>query len=361
MRAIAVRSNDPHKKVVREAVRVLLEGGIVAFPTETVYGLVVDATNQEARDRLYALKGRDAHKACAYLLPDRDVATRHVPAIPAPAARIADAFWPGPVTLVLPTEDGTLVGLRLPSEALPRALAREVGRPLLQTSANKSGEPAAINAAGVVAGVGSGIDLILDSGRSPGGRASTVVQCDARTFKILREGAVPAAELTRAATDLYISICTGNICRSPLAEALFRREAAEHLDCDQDEVVSYGYRFGSCGTAGLSGHPASDHSIKVGEELGVDLTAHRARPMSESMIAEARGFHCLAQRHKDHLIVQHPKRAGHCQILSPDGEDIPDPIGASLKTYRGVGKLIEAAVQDRIEEVLSGDLQPSDT
>ena len=361
MRTIAVRSSDPHKKVVREAVRVILEGGIVAFPTETVYGLVVDATNREACDRLYALKGRDAHKACAYLLPDRESATRHVPEIPAPAARIADAFWPGPVTLVLPAEDGTLVGLRLPSEALPRALAREVGRPLLQTSANKSGEPAAINAAGVLAGLGSGIDLILDSGRSPGGRASTVVQCDARTFKILRAGAVPAAELTRAATDLYISICTGNICRSPLAEALFRREAAERLDCDQDDVVSYGYRFGSCGTAGLSGHPASDYSIKVGEELGLDLSAHRARPMGESMIAEARGFYCLAQHHKDHLIVGHPERMGDGQILSPDGQDIPDPMGSSLRTYRRVGKQIEAAVRDRIKEILPGDLQTSDT
>ena len=188
-----------------------------------------------------------------------------------------------------------------------------------------------------------------------------MVQCDARTFKILRAGAVPTAELIRAATDLYVSICTGNICRSPLAEALFRREAAGHLDCDQDDVVSYGYRFGSCGTAGLSGHPASDYSIKVGEELDVDLSAHRARPLSESMIAEARGFHCLAQQHKDHLIVQHPARANDYQILSTDGQDIPDPIGASLKTYRLVGKQIEAAVQDRIEEILSGDLQPSDT
>jgi tRNA threonylcarbamoyl adenosine modification protein (Sua5/YciO/YrdC/YwlC family) len=361
VRTIAVRSNDPHKKVVREAVRVLLEGGIVAFPTETVYGLVVDATNKAACDRLYALKGRGAEKACAFLLPDRDAAGQHVPRIPAPAARIADAFWPGPVTLVLPGQDGTLVGLRLPSEALPRALAREVGRPLLQTSANKSGQPAAINAAGVAAALGSGLDLILDSGRSPGGRASTVVQCDAHTFKILRAGAVPAAELTRAATDLYLSICTGNICRSPLAEALFRREAAQRLDCDQDDVVSYGYRFGSCGTSGLPGHPASDHSIRVGKELGVDLSAHRGRPMSESVIAEAHAVYCLARHHQDELIVEFPSRVRDCQILRPDGQDIPDPIGRSLKTYRLVAKQIEAAVQNRIEEILSGDLQPSDT
>ena len=355
MRALRVKATDPSRKVMREAVRVLLEGGIVGFPTETVYGLAADASNPDARAKLYSAKGRNAEKACAYLLPTRESLAQYLPGLPPLAERLADAFWPGPVTLGVPDPDGVLVGLRLPSETLPRVLAREAGIPLLQTSANRSGAPAALNAAAVAAAVGKHVDLILDSGRSPGGRASSVVHCDDRRFRILRSGAVPESEILRAATDLYVVACTGNICRSPLGEALLRHEASRLLRCESDDVVGHGFRFASCGTMGLPGEPASEHSVMTGAELGVDITQHRSRPLSVPLLREAKVVYALARNHVNLLQPHFKEDPEKLQLLSPDGEDIQDPIGCSLRIYRRVARQINEACRARMEEILAKD------
>jgi len=355
VRALRVKASDPSRKVIREAVRVLREGGIVAFATETVYGLAADAGNEKARAKLFAAKGRDPEKSCAYLLPTRESLTQHLPGLPPLAERLADAFWPGPVTLVVPMENGNLVGLRLPSETLPRVLAREAGTPLLQTSANRSGAPAALNAAAVAAALGDKVDLILDSGRSPGGRASSVVHCDDRQFRILRVGAVPESEILRAATDLYVVACTGNICRSPLGEALLRHEAARLLRCETDEVMNHGFRFASCGTMGLPGEPASAHSVTTGSELGVDLSDHRSRAVTGTLLREARVVYALARNHVNLLLPYVKDDPEKVQLLSPDGADIADPIGCSLRIYRRVARQISEACRTRMEEILAGD------
>ena len=160
-----------HDAIAR-AVAVLRSGGIVAFPTETVYGICVNAADPAAVNRLYAAKGRQASRACAFLLADRDSADALVPELPILAHRLTEAFWPGPLTLIVP-HAGATVGLRLPAHGLARALAAEAGSPLLQSSANRSGEPAALNAAGVEAALGDSVDLLLDGGR---GELNAVLQ-----------------------------------------------------------------------------------------------------------------------------------------------------------------------------------------
>lgn len=352
MRRIQVQVRSPAPEALREATEVLARGGIVAFPTETVYGLAVDAGNAAARDRLYRVKGRDARKACAYLLPSREAALAHVPALPRLAARIADAFWPGPVTLVVPDAEGTLVGLRLPLEVLPRAMAAAAGRPLLQTSANRSGQPAALNAAGVVQALGEEVDLLLDGGRSPGGRASTVVACSERLFTILREGAVPGAEIAAAACDLYLVACTANVCRSPLAAALLRKEAAAALGCEEEDVVRHGYRFESFGIMAVAGQVATDHAITVGREHGVDLSGHASRPFSITLVKQARRVFCLARNHEAFLQPYFHDRPGDLLPLSPDGREIDDPYGRPLGAYRRAAEVIAKACEERIEEMI---------
>ena len=359
MRRLKVNGPGAPKEAVAAARKVLRAGGLVAFPTETVYGLCVDATIPAAVKKLYAAKGRDMRKACAVLVASRAAAEKMTGGLPSIAARLADHFWPGPVTLVVPGRRGNLVGLRLPRPALPRAIARAVGRPLLQTSANRAGQPAALNGAGVVAALGDEVDLLLDTGRAPGGQSSTVVRCDGKTYAVLREGAVPTATIADAAERLIMIVCTGNLCRSPVAEVMMRDRLAAELECETDDLARHGFRVESFGTMGLVDKPATDHSVTVAAEHGLDLGAHRSRPFSHGLINASDTIFCLARGHREFLIPYLQERPDALQMLHPKGKEIHDPYGRSLKVYRKTGEQIAKAVSERAKE-LAGTAEEED-
>ncbi|MGQ0614635.1 MAG: L-threonylcarbamoyladenylate synthase [Planctomycetaceae bacterium] len=353
MRTLRVNNSASDPSAVAEAVAVLAKGGVIAFPTETVYGLAVDASNPEAVRRMYAVKGRDARKLCALLLPDRAAAERHAPPLPPFASRLADRFWPGPLTLIVPGHDGETVGFRLPDAPIALALARAAGHPLLQTSANRSGEPAGLNAAAVASTLGTEVDLILDGGRCPLRVSSTVVRCDAARYAILRQGAVSAQHVVEAASDLTLLACTGNLCRSPMAEAFLRQEAAEELGCAPEELVWHGHRFGSFGVLAAAGMPPTEETIRAAKEMGADVSAHRSRPFALDLVASARRVVTLARNHQDFLLPYFVDRPDDLLALRPDGRDVADPMGKSLATYRRVAKEIREACRARAQELFS--------
>lgn len=186
---------------IEAAIAAIRAGELVALPTETVYGICC-ALEADALERLVAAKGRGAEKGITLLI-DRLAQARPLAIVPPAAARLANAFWPGPLTLVLPlraevalpllvTGGRPTVGVRVPDMATPRRLARQLG-PLPLTSANRSGEPDATDAAAVDRAVGGQLALILDGGPSPGGTPSTVVAVEAGATdvaEILRQGAL---------------------------------------------------------------------------------------------------------------------------------------------------------------------------
>jgi L-threonylcarbamoyladenylate synthase len=196
-----------------EAVAVLRSGGVIALPTDTVYGIAVALENPGGIEQLYAAKSRPPDKAIALLLADVDQAAE-IGELSEAARALAGAFWPGGLTLVVPRRTdrplpaaltgGALapgeivtVGLRVPAHATPRALAAALG-PLPTTSANRSGEPEARDADEIEAILGDAIDLILDGGPSAGGLASTVVDLSDADLRILRHGAVPESAIRRS-------------------------------------------------------------------------------------------------------------------------------------------------------------------
>jgi len=183
------------------AVEVLREGGIVALPTDTVYGIAVSLATPGGIERLFHVKRRPPDKGVMLLLDDARQAVR-AGTIPAAAAALMAACWPGGLTVVVPqrhdvrwpaalTGGSPTIGLRVPDHDAPRALARAIG-PLPTTSANISGFPEATDAAGIVAQLGDSIELVLDGGPALGGPASTIVDCTGDEPTILRVGAVPA-------------------------------------------------------------------------------------------------------------------------------------------------------------------------
>jgi L-threonylcarbamoyladenylate synthase len=200
---------------VAEAARVLAAGGLVAFPTETVYGLGADAGNGEAIARLYAAKGRPAFNPLIAHVASA-AAARKLARFDAAAERLAAAFWPGPLTLVLPkaadcpvaalaTAGLDSVAVRLPQHPVAQALLRAFGGPVVAPSANRSGHVSPTTAAHVLADLGGRIDLIVDGGATPVGLESTIVACLGNSFggsfgkpALLRPGGVPRAAIEEA-------------------------------------------------------------------------------------------------------------------------------------------------------------------
>jgi len=194
--------SQSHPNVFDKAAAVIQAGGVVAFPTDTVYGIGVSAFNRKAIEKIYDVKGRSHLKAIPILVGNVEDLSQITPPIPLYIQQIIDNFWPGALTLVLPLLPelpGNLspwptVGLRLPDHGQIQRLLRETG-PLAATSANLTGEPSAQTADDVLQQLDGRIDLILDGGPVPGGQASTVLDCSGEKLKILREGPISLAAI----------------------------------------------------------------------------------------------------------------------------------------------------------------------
>ncbi|MFN8629590.1 MAG: L-threonylcarbamoyladenylate synthase [Chloroflexota bacterium] len=202
-----------------EAIELLRDGGIVAVPTDTVYGIAADMALPDAIERLFAAKQRPPEKAVAVLLADAAQAGE-LGVVTAAAQVLAERFWPGGLTLVLPVRHearlprvlaggAPTIGVRVPDHPTPRALAAVLG-PLPTTSANRSGEADARDAREILDRLGESLALVLDGGPIRGGPASTVVNCTLEWPSILREGAIPAADIAAALTDAGLPHAIGD-------------------------------------------------------------------------------------------------------------------------------------------------------
>ncbi len=203
MKTEVLPAADP--EAIRRAVEVLRRGGLVAFPTDTVYGVGAPVFSGQIVARLYALKGRSLEKAIAVLIGSPADVASLAASVPAEAERLAAALWPGALTLVVPgraevpeevSPHGT-IGVRMPDHPATLALLRATG-PLATTSANRSGEPSAVTADDVLAALDGRIELVLDGGRSTGHLSSTVVDCTANPLRVLRQGPISEAAIRAA-------------------------------------------------------------------------------------------------------------------------------------------------------------------
>jgi L-threonylcarbamoyladenylate synthase len=195
------------QKQVEEAISILKEGGIVAFPTDTVYGLGASISIPQAVERVYEVKERPKNMPLPLLLADKSQISEVAEPVPPIAWLLAERFWPGALTIVLfksksvpdiVTGGGKTVAIRISAHPTLVALIQGVGTPIVGTSANLSGQPSALTAEEVHAQLDGKVDLIIDGGRCPGGKESTIVDLTGETPLILREGAISQEELRDA-------------------------------------------------------------------------------------------------------------------------------------------------------------------
>lgn len=203
---IKVDPSRDFQNAINKASDILLAGGLVAYPTESFYGLAVDSTNENAIRRLFLLKQRSPGRPLLILIPSIEVLDRYVAHIPPIARQLIDEFWPGGLTLVfeagskvspLLTAGTDKIGIRLSPHPVATALAQAIRAPITGTSANISGKPACRNAGEVSGSFKEWVDLILDGGATPGKVGSTVLDITVDPPKILREGMVRKRDLEK--------------------------------------------------------------------------------------------------------------------------------------------------------------------
>ncbi len=360
---------EDHRDVVHRTVEALSSGKVVAVPTETVYGLIASALHPEAVDRIFEIKGRAADKPLALAAKSLDDALDYVPDMSPLARRIARRAWPGPITLVhsLTHPDSVIhrladsvkaavipvgkIGLRVPANELTQQIMRLCAGPIVMTSANTSGDNDATNAQQVADAIGDRTDLILDAGPSELGKASTVIEVAGNEIKMLREGAVDRATVERLGDFIALIVCTGNTCRSPMGEALFKRLVADKLGCHVDELVERGIQVASAGIAAMPGAPATQQAVDVMAEMEIQLGDHASQPITNRLAQFADLILTMTNGHRQALISQLPLIEPRVKTVRRDGGDITDPIGSPKQVYAACATQIQDNLKQWVDAI----------
>jgi len=361
-------ASDP-RDAVHRAVQALVEGKVVALPTETVYIATASGLNELAVQKLLAIRGGRLAGPATLAVRGIEEVLDYVPELPPLGERLARRCWPGPVTLQfvdarpesavlrLPPSVRRVVApegeirVRVPGHELVLRLLRLLAGPVVMIGAHRESDRDALTAQDVVSRLDGLVDLVLDDGRSKFGQRSSIVRVAGGELTVLRQGVFSEANLKRLASFMIVLVCTGNTCRSPMAEALLKRRLAAKLGCTIAELEDRGVVIMSAGISAAPGSRAAAEAMETLQERGLDLSQHESQPLSERLIRFADIVITMTRGHRDAILENFPDAEARVHLISRGRGDVPDPIGGPLGLYRHCADQLDAYLKEWVEEL----------
>ena len=367
-------ADDP-RDLVHRTVQALVEGHVVGMPTEATYVLAANALDEQAVARLGELtRPTDQRElSCRSVLSLRSVEAagdylcRKSPLV----NRLSRRCWPGPLSLMVACDDESSATRRLP-ESVQRQIGgdtntvcfrvvdhrflshlhRYLSAPLVLVEACRDAQRAPTRPDEIDESVRTNIPLLLDDGPTRYGVRASCVRIVGNRWELLTEGAIERAAMNQFVKPVIALVCTGNTCRSPMAETLLRELLRQKLDCE-DAV-----RVLSAGVAAGHGSGASPQAVEVMGQKGLDLTGHSSRPFDESVVQVADLVLTMTRGHRDAILAAFPDLHDRVFTLRRDGGDISDPVGMPVEVYESCAKQIESALAEWID-ALGDDFFPA--
>lgn len=247
-------------------------------------------------------------------------------------------------------------GLRVavPRQDFLRDLLRHLPGPIIVSSPTSEGDRWA-TAADANRAVGSQIEMLVDDGPARYDQQPTVVRIDGSEVCVVEEGVLSAKAVERMAGEMILFVCTGNTCRSPMAESLMRRKLAKRLRCSDDDLLDHGYSVMSAGLAAHRGSPASPEAVDLLDEDGIDLRGHESQMLTRALVEQADRIVTMTRSHRDAIVSNMPEFAHKVRVLCPSGRDVADPMGGGEHEYREALTQISAHLDALVDEILGDE------
>jgi protein-tyrosine phosphatase len=335
---------------VQKLAQLLESGQIAALPTDTVPGLAIPADIPAATATLSALKGYQTPRPFSLHFSSLQQLAKWAPSLPPGLAAWLTEYLPQGVTAVVPAQwlalpaswqwQWPMVGLRLPQNAAFQAVAARLKAPLLMTSINEAGTDPIFGEDLLTWLAGKDIPAAKGLGDLQPSEPSAVVEF--QPLPKLRRGALAPQCLQPGKRVLVL--CSGNICRSPVAEVMLQAEMAAAWGVSEPELASLGWHFASAGTFAMPDGPASEHSVAVTAELGLYLGQHRSANMEDLL---DKGWDLVLGMGRNHLAPL--PESFKQELYDPHGRPVPDPFGGPLEAYRQMRDHLQIATADRIQ------------